>query len=229
MLPAPLTNVAIWAGMRTNPILSTAILALLIAAPSARAGASYASDLARLQQEQQKAVQAALEPVNRRYADALQALFRRATAEGDLDTAVKIKAELQRLGVNVGAVGATAAPLPGTALEDAVFKIDAHSNEGTLVGPGKKGQHLRIQYVDGKWISSKTAMSPDEPSHPMQQVQVFGILGGQEEVIAVVPGGTKHRAFLQLLKKDYEEVRLRANDGERSDNSGEVIYKAAIK
>lgn len=205
--------------------------ALLLAAPAAQAGVSYATDLTRLQQDEQKAVQAALEPLNRRYADALQVLFRKATAEGDLDTAVKIKAELQRLGVNVAAaaaVPATTALGAGTT-EDATVKIDAKSNEGTLVGPGKRGQHIKLQYVDGKWTASDKPMSPDEPSHPMQQVQVFGTSGGKEEVIAVVPGGTKHRAFLQVLKKDYEEIRLRINDGERGDDSGEVTYKAAIK
>ena len=61
-------------------------------------------------------------------------------------------------------------------------------------------------------------------------MQIVGITpAGVEEVIAVVPGGTKRRTFSEGLKKDYSEVRLRCNDGNRSDNSGVVKYKASIR
>ena len=45
----------------------------------------------------------------------------------------------------------------------------------------------------------------------------------------VIPNGTKSRAFTDDFKKDYEQVWLRINDHTKSDNVGDVIYKASIK
>lgn len=88
-----------------------------------------------------------------------------------------------------------------------------------------------MAYVEGTWSGGDGEQrSPDEPPHPISQVQIVGITpAGVEEVIAVVPGGTKRRTFSEGLKKDYSEVRLRCNDGNRSDNSGVVKYKASIR
>ena len=87
-----------------------------------------------------------------------------------------------------------------------------------------------MQYVEGMWVASaEEHRSPDEPTHPMQQVEIIGITPAGEEVIALVPGGTKRHAFSEGLRKDYSEVRLRCHDGTRNDNSGSVKYKAAIR
>ena len=94
----------------------------------------------------------------------------------------------------------------------------------------KKGQRLHIQYVDGLWITAGTKLvSPDNAPHQYAKVVVIGVAEGKEEVVMIVPSGTKARPFSDALKKDYEQVFLRINDDVKSDNSGEVTYKATIK
>jgi hypothetical protein len=63
-------------------------------------------EFTQLQEQQAKAVAAALEPVNRRYQLALETLLRRATQASDLQTAVLVSDELKKLGVSTsGASG----------------------------------------------------------------------------------------------------------------------------
>jgi hypothetical protein len=67
---------------------------------SALAQVSYSTDLQRLKDEHQKSVQAAVEPLNRRYGVDLESLLRKATQSGDLDTALKVREEMKALGVS---------------------------------------------------------------------------------------------------------------------------------
>ncbi len=89
---------------RTSIFLGASLLLFL--AP-ARAQTDTATEFTRLQKDQQQAIKAALEPLNRRYIEALQQLLRRSTASGDLDTAVKVREELKHLGVTMTASGAS--------------------------------------------------------------------------------------------------------------------------
>ena len=126
---------------------------------------------------------------------------------------------------------AAVAPLGGAAgAAEQVYSIDAKDEKGTLIGPARKGQRIHAQYVEGQWSVSEGKMrSPEEPFHPMQQVAVVGVTPAGEEVVAIIPGGTKRRSFSESFKKDYSEVLLRCNDGTRNDNSGTVKYKASIR
>ncbi|OYV06650.1 MAG: hypothetical protein CFE26_05125, partial [Verrucomicrobiales bacterium VVV1] len=54
-------------------------------------------EFTQLQEQKEKALAAAVEPVNRRYQAALEALLRRATQAGDLPTANKVDTELKSL------------------------------------------------------------------------------------------------------------------------------------
>ena len=82
------------------------ILAWLALRPACgQAPASMAAEFAKLQEQQHKAEQAAMEPLKRRYVEALQTLLRRANAFKDTDTALRIREEIQRVGPD----GATAA------------------------------------------------------------------------------------------------------------------------
>ena len=114
--------------------------------------------------------------------------------------------------------------------EQTQIVISSRSKTGTALGPAKKGQRLHIQYVDGLWITAGTKLvSPDNAPHQYAKVVVIGVAEGKEEVVMIVPSGTKARPFSDALKKDYEQVFLRINDDVKSDNSGEVTYKATIK
>ena len=84
----------------TAAILATAIIPLHAEPPLER-------DLKQLQEQREKALAAAAEPVNRRYLAALEALQRRATQTNDLETAIKIKEELQKLGAAAPAANDT--------------------------------------------------------------------------------------------------------------------------
>jgi hypothetical protein len=68
-----------------------------------RAATDTARDFDRATLEHDRAVAAALEPIHRRYRAELENLLRRATQSNDLDTAVRIKQQLEKLGPNTPA------------------------------------------------------------------------------------------------------------------------------
>ena len=191
--------------------------------------ATLRADDAQLPAEAQRVMKeydAAVEVAKKRLVAQLQAVMQSETTRGHLDAALAVRRKIAEL-----APGAPA-PLAGDAggAEGQVYSIDAHDNKGTVLGPAKKGQRIRIQYVEGMWVvSGGSQRSPEEPTHPISQVVIVGMTAAGGEVVAVVPGGTKKRAFSESFKKDYTEVRLRCNDGTRDDNSGAVKYKASIR
>ena len=188
-------------------------------------------------QRAMKEYDATVEVAKKRLVAQLQAALQGATTRGQLDAALAIRNKIAELAPGtvppVGAAPAVVAPMGGAAaggVAEQVFAIEAGDNKGTLLGPVKKGQRIKIQYVEGTWSVSEGKMrSPEEPFHAMQQVAIIGITEAGEELVALVPGGTKNRTFSEGFKKDYTEVRLRCNDGTRNDNSGAVKYKASIR
>lgn len=174
---------------------------------------------------------AAVEGAKKRLAAQLQAAMQSATTRGQLDVALAIRSKIAELAPGTLPAAGAVAPLgaAGAAAEQ-VYAIDAKDDKGTLVGPAKKGQRLHAQYMEGEWSVSEGKMrSPEEPAHPMQQVAVYGVTAAGEELVTIIPGGTKKHTFSEGFKKDYTEIRLRCNDGTRNDNFGTVKYKASIK
>lgn len=202
----------------------------------------YADD-AQLPPEAQRAMKeydSTVDVAKKRLVAQLQAVMQSETTRGRLDAALAVRAKIVELapGVLPPAPAAPVAPVAvapmggGTAgAEGQVYEINAKDNKGTLVGPAKKGQRIHVQYVEGTWsVSEGKNHSPEDPGLPMHQVAVVGTTAaGDEEVVALVPAGTKRRAFSEGFKKDYTEVRLRSNDGTRNDNFGTVKYKASIR
>ena len=58
------------------------------------ADSAFERDVKQLSKQRDKEIEAAVEPINRRYQAALEQLLRRATQANDLDSAIKIKAAL---------------------------------------------------------------------------------------------------------------------------------------
>lgn len=174
-----------------------------------------------------QSVERATEPFKARYLTDLGRLRETFTRAGKLNEALAVENEIRSLG------GQPAAPLtaaPNDAASKGTITISARSDAGVTLGPAKKGQRLKVQYVEGQWTSSgNVPVSPDSAPHAFVKVAVVGVTAGKEEVITMVPSGTKQRAFSDDFKKDYEQVFLRINDHTKADNSGEVTYKASIK
>ena len=201
--------------------------------------ATLRADDAQLLADAQRAMReydASVDGAKKRLVAQLQTVMQSETTRGHLDAALAIRNKIVELAPGAaaptGQAPAAVAVVPlggGAAAVEQVFAIDAKDNQGMLVGVGKKGQRIHVQYVEGMWVASaEEKHSPDEPTHPMQQVEIIGITLAGEEVIALVPGGTKRHAFSEGFKKDYSEVRLRCHDGTRNDNSGSVKYKVSI-
>ena len=57
----------------------------------------FEREFVQLREQRAKAVAAAVDPINRKYQATLDQLLRRATQGNDLDTAIKLKAELERV------------------------------------------------------------------------------------------------------------------------------------
>ena len=79
-----------------------------VASSTASAQTPAAREFQQLTEQHRKALAVAVEPVNRRQQTALEALQRRATQAGDLETALKIKESLKELSPNITADGAAA-------------------------------------------------------------------------------------------------------------------------
>jgi hypothetical protein len=112
------------------PKIIASVVLLLLAFSVRLHAQSYDGDFSRLREQQRKAVQAALEPVNRQYAAALDQLLRKAMQAGDLATATKVKEELTRVAPTTAA-GAVVplgdVPESATAL---IGKWKAHTEDG---------------------------------------------------------------------------------------------------
>jgi|GEM_PF-2303448 len=84
--------------MKRHSLLLTTLL-LVLPARALPADPPFDAELKRLREDRDKSLAAAAEPINRRYQQALEALLRRATQAADLTSAIKIRDELQKLGV----------------------------------------------------------------------------------------------------------------------------------
>jgi hypothetical protein len=123
---------------RGDPMKQLALLlALVFSAGSLLAQSDAAREFQQLTDQRNKAIEAAAEPINRRYKSDLEALLRRATQIGDLTTAVKVKEAIARLG------GSSSAP---TSASNPVGKwrfvingrgyIRTFHDDGTVTGQG---------------------------------------------------------------------------------------------
>lgn len=89
------------------------LFVVLASAPLAAEEPQYERDLKTLIEQRDKAVAAAVEPINRRYQTALEQLLRKATQANELEAALKIKAKLD----SVPSAAQPAKPKPKTAEE----------------------------------------------------------------------------------------------------------------
>jgi hypothetical protein len=78
-------------------LISIGAIILLIRVTTSDAQTSFERDLATLDEQHDKAIASAIEPIERRYQAALEQLMQRATLNTDLDTALKIKEKLSTL------------------------------------------------------------------------------------------------------------------------------------
>jgi hypothetical protein len=106
-----------------TPQMMSALILLSLAGPILAESDAW-RELKQLHEQREKAVAAAVEPINRRYQTALEQLLRRAMQSGDLETAVSIKNELSVLGATGGDEGKTA------------FELALTSNAWTWTIPG---------------------------------------------------------------------------------------------
>ena len=91
-------------------LLVSVLLETAVALPQATA--KFDKDLERLQEARDKAVARAVEPIDRKFKEQLQALMAKATAGGDLETALLIKKKIELLGGQGGEI----------VIEDTVWK-----------------------------------------------------------------------------------------------------------
>jgi hypothetical protein len=182
-----------------------------------------------------KEMDAAIDAAHKKAAQQLQGVQDFEARRGNVNGALAVQQKIAELtGVPAPAAVAPLVPPPGASATAPVtgrgtFTIDSRSNAGAVIGPGKKGQKVSVQYVDGLWTTNGgEKVSPDKPPHAFAQVKLAGVADGQTEVIALIPGGTKTKAYVETLKKDYAEIRLEINDTVKEDNAGEATYKVSI-
>ena len=99
--------------MKTN-IIRPVFFTTLVMVPSLLADSANEIEFKQARADREKALAVAAEPINRRYKDQLDKLFRRATQAAELDLAKAIQAELQAVGGTAAAVAAGGKVIPPT-------------------------------------------------------------------------------------------------------------------
>lgn len=138
------------------PSLAVAIAATASFSASLHAQSPYLREFTQIQEQRDKAITAAIEPVNRRYQASLEQLMRKATQANDLDTANRIKQSLTTTTTTSGASVAT-----DSFLGKWVFRTGGWSDNRELKADG-----WVICKVDGlaKWAVSGTELKIDFPN-----------------------------------------------------------------
>ncbi|TLD69963.1 hypothetical protein FEM03_14625 [Phragmitibacter flavus] len=132
------------------------IITLLCGANLLLADSPFQRELKQLHEQHEKAVAAAVDPVNRRHQAALEQLLRRATQSNDLQTAVQIQEALAALGVVQGmdagsVIGKwTFRPASRPPVDRELKPDGTVTKEGGGTGTWKiEGNTLKIRYPDG--------------------------------------------------------------------------------
>jgi hypothetical protein len=204
----------------------SAILGLIVLVAGSAWAAEEPKELEAARAAYRQSVERATQPLKTKYLSDLGRLRETYTRAGKLNEALAVENEVRSL------TGQSALPMAAVTSEAASKQTITISSRdgGTALGPAKKGQRLRVQYVDGEWTTTGgQPVSPDNAPHAFAKVAVVGVVAGKEEVIMMLPNGTKQRPFTDDFKKDYDQVYLRINDHTKDDNSGDVTYKATIK
>ena len=118
--------------------IKLALLTFVTATSALHAETSFERELKQLQEQRDKAIASAAEPINRRYQTSLEQLLRHTTQANDLETAVKIKAELQNLQATVSA-SSTASPTAS--------KAEYVDTEWTWGDPTKKDSQHTVKFL----------------------------------------------------------------------------------
>jgi hypothetical protein len=144
-------------------LLVSVLFAFAVMVPSLAAESPNERDFKLARAERERALAVAAEPINRRYRDSLDKLFRKATQAAELDLAKAIQAELQAVGGTAAATAAGGAVIPQATTATAgatVGKADLKKliEETTWVSVNKEGEPKGRDFTfhrDGKMIDSK--------------------------------------------------------------------------
>ena len=99
----------------------------------------FEREFKQLREQRDKTVAAAVDPINRKYQASLDQLLRRATQGNDLDTAIKLKAELQSLTTATATSASTTTPT--TAEPGAVTEQKKRVREYLMKSQWRFGKH----------------------------------------------------------------------------------------
>ena len=128
---------------------------------------------------------------------------------------------------------AVGAGTPLTASAPAKTEIKANAKFGVSLGAIRPGQHVTLQYVEGRWNlmgqpDPAKWFSPDEAPRADNRLGIYSLENGEAKLLSDVPNGTKHHPFHYHFLKNYENVILRIQDGDASDNPGSAIYVVTL-
>jgi len=201
-------------------------------------------EVAKIQQE----AESSEKRLNEQYLRYLDSLMQRFTRAGDLDAALAVRKEKQRI---LGLLGqeedlpptkpsspATAASLVKTPMGK-IAVIRGEDKEGTLIGSVAAGTRIIIQYESGKWTHANSAnfpvISPDDipPTRPYGEQERVVILAAESKrdnplVLASIPNGTAEHPFEFTFSEPHKLVTLRMSGGDPAGRAGKVQYRYSL-
>ncbi len=141
--------------MKTRRYLFT-LGCLVLAACPLLAETDIGREMNQLQDQHNKAVAAATEPLKRRYQTSLEQLLKRATQANELDTALRIREQLTALGV--AAVSPTAKPRYTKETLPQLLTTSQWS-WSTKAGPPDHSNNTRVTFTKDQFLMSGKPMS----------------------------------------------------------------------
>ena len=165
---------------------------------------------------------------------ALQAVMTDETRRGKLDSALAVKQALENLSGSLATASTNGAPST-TTQPPKIGKvvIQANTKLGAELGSFRTGQHLGLEYMEGKWAMSGEKdplkwVSPDEATYVANNLGIYAIENGEARLLAPVPTGTKRHTFHYRFEKDCPLVILRIQDAIPGDNPGYAVYNVTV-
>lgn len=141
----------------------TIILTLLLLVHVSFAQSSFERELHKLTEERDKALARSSEPIQRKYKELLERLMQRATRDGDLDAAIKIKEAIAMIPTSILA----SKPRPKTAqelrefLDETVWNISNKTPTGDVAYTLTFDKNGTFKYSDGR-IGAYEVVGPND-------------------------------------------------------------------
>lgn len=204
---------------------------------SLAAFAQEATELQRLRNSYDGAVQRAVKPITETYLQQLKQLRDGYTRSTRLAEANQVEDEIKMVTTRLAALGGVTPAIAGhrAAVLDSRVTIAANTPTGYRLGPVRQGDIVTLQYLEGLWKGHGhlATVNPDDPQERDDESRLVIARGPTKDkpgdVIVLVPPDTAKKPFTYTFPTTRDDVVLRIHrNSHNPKNPGAVTYQVKI-